>query len=106
MSFPPIDDIEPLDLSEISAKAYLEKLQKKGQKAFDARLAYEKNCIEKYDYPKYTGRPSQPPPKGERMEDYAMLHNTTVREMKEVELQVDEELRRQGYEIFLTKTAK
>jgi len=55
--------------------------------AFDARLAYERNCIAKYDYP--DNRPSKSPIFGERMIDYAYKFGTTVEEMKKVEGQVE-----------------
>jgi len=48
--------------------------------AFNAALAYEKNCIEKYDY--IDMRPSRPPKKGDRMVDFANRYGTTVKEMK------------------------
>ena len=51
--------------------------------AFQARLAYEKNCIAKYDYPDWMIKPSKPPKQGERMSDYAMRFGTTIEEMKE-----------------------
>lgn len=50
------------------------------ERAFQALLAYEKNCIAKYDYP--DNRPSKPPIKGERMSDYAERYGTTIEEMK------------------------
>jgi hypothetical protein len=50
------------------------------ERAFNAALAYEKNCIAKYDY--VDMRPSRPPKKGERMEDFAFRYGTTVKEMK------------------------
>lgn len=52
----------------------------KTERAFQALLAYEKNCIAKYDYP--DNRPSKPPIKGERMSDYAERYGTTIEEMK------------------------
>jgi hypothetical protein len=62
----------------------------KYERAFNARLAYEKNCIAKYDY--LDNRPSKPPIKGERMKDYAIKYNTTIEEMKACELQVERAL--------------
>jgi hypothetical protein len=53
------------------------------QRAFNAALAYEKNCIAKYDYPDWMNKPSKPPKKGERMEDYAAKYGTTIKEMKD-----------------------
>lgn len=53
----------------------------KYERAFNARLAYEKNCIAKYDY--QDNIPSKPPIKGERMEDFACRFGTTIQEMKE-----------------------
>lgn len=41
----------------------------KHERAFNAMMAYEKNCIAKYDYP--DNRPSKPPINGERMVDFA-----------------------------------
>ena len=52
----------------------------KTERAFQALLAYEKNCIAKYDSP--DNRPSKPPIKGERMSDYAERYGTTIEEMK------------------------
>jgi hypothetical protein len=59
----------------------------KYERAYQARLAYEKNCIAKYDYPDH--RPSKPPIIGERMEDFACKFGTTIQEMKDVEIQVE-----------------
>lgn len=64
----------------------------KYERAFNARLAYEKNCIAKYDYPDFMHLPSRPPKKGETMRDFAMKYNTTIEEMKDCELQVDRAL--------------
>lgn len=55
-------------------------------RAFNARLAYENNCMLKYDRPH---RPSLPIPKGERMEDYAEQFVTSVKEMMDCELAVE-----------------
>jgi hypothetical protein len=57
------------------------------QKAFDAALAYEKNCRAKYDRWNQT---SLPIPKGEQMIDFAMKYGTTVKEMKNCEFQVEQ----------------
>lgn len=54
--------------------------ENKNEIAFQALLAYEKNCIIKYDYP--DNRPSKPPIKGDRMSDYAEKYGTTIEEMK------------------------
>jgi len=64
----------------------------KYERAFNARLAYEKNCIDKYDYPDWMCKPSKPPIKGERMIDFAIKYNTTIEEMKACELQVERAL--------------
>ena len=55
-------------------------LREKSERAFQSLLAYEKNCIAKYDSP--DNRPSKPPIKGERMSDYAERYGTTIEEMK------------------------
>lgn len=52
------------------------------QRAFDAMLSYEKNCMEKYD------RGNIPIPKGERMACFAMRYKTTVEEMKQQTIRV------------------
>lgn len=64
----------------------------KYERAFNARLAYEKNCIAKYDYPDWMGKPSKPPINGERMGDFAYRFETTIQEMKDVETQVERAL--------------
>jgi hypothetical protein len=64
----------------------------KYERAFNARLAYEKNCIAKYDYPDWMREPSKPPIKGERMEDFACKFGTTIQEMKDCEIQVERAL--------------
>lgn len=64
-------------------------------KAFQARLAYEKNCIEKYDR---KGMNSITPKKGERLEDFARMFLTTPEEMKEILPKVEDELKRLGLE--------
>jgi hypothetical protein len=73
-------------LDEIYGKPSQESIDKY-ERAFNARLAYEKNCIAKYDYP--DNRPSKPPVNGERMEDFACRFGTTIKEMKDVEMQVE-----------------
>lgn len=55
--------------------------------AFNAMLAYEKNCIAKYDY--LDNRPSKIPIKGERIGDFAYSYGTTVKEMRNCEMQVE-----------------
>ena len=67
-------------LDEIMGKPSQESIEKY-ERAFNARLAYEKNCIAKYDYP--DNRPSRPPKKGDTMLDYAFRFGTTIEEMKE-----------------------
>lgn len=57
------------------------------ERAFNAALAYEKNCIAKYDY--VDMRPSRPPKKGEKMEDFAFKYGTTKEEMKNQWRQVE-----------------
>lgn len=57
--------------------------------AFNARLAYEKNCIAKYDQPQ---RPSKTPIEGERMIDYAYMFGCSVEEMKQVLPEVERHL--------------
>ena len=78
-------------LDEIMGKPSQESIDKY-ERAFNARLAYEKNCISKYDYPDWMGKPSKPPIKGERMEDFACRFGTTIQEMKDVEIQVERAL--------------
>lgn len=68
------------------------KSEEKYESAFNARLAYEKNCIAKYDYPDWMRKPSKPPIKGERMIDFAMKYNTTIEEMKACLPQVERAL--------------
>ncbi len=62
---------------------------------FEARLAYEENCIAKYDR---TGRPSKPPIKGERMCDYAVRYGVSIQSMKDVLPRVEVELQKLGLE--------
>lgn len=70
---------------------YLAKLSKesieKYERAFKARLDYEKNCIAKYDYPDWMKKPSKPIPRGERMEDFAFKHGADIKEMRKHELE-------------------
>lgn len=64
----------------------------KYERAFNARLAYENNCILKYDYPSWSNKPSKPPLEGDTMEDFAFKFGTTVQEMKDCEMQVERAL--------------
>ena len=59
-------------------------------RAFNAALAYEKNCIEKYDY--VDMKQSLPQKKGETMQDFASRYGTTVKEMKNQWRQVERAL--------------
>lgn len=54
--------------------------------AFDALLAYERNCMARYDR---HNRPSVTPIPGERMEDYAVRFGTTIEEMKAARNEVE-----------------
>ena len=63
----------------------------KYERAFEARLAYEKNCIAKYDYPEWN-KPSRPPKKGETMRCFAIRYQTTIKEMKDCEMAVEHAL--------------
>ncbi|OWP76854.1 hypothetical protein [Flavobacterium oreochromis] len=56
------------------------------ERAFEAALAYEKNCRAKYDR---FNQQSLPIPKGEQMSDYARAFGVTVKEMKDYEFQVE-----------------
>ena len=56
------------------------------ERAFAARLAYERRCAWKYDR---TNRSSLPVKKGDRMEDFAVKYGTTVKEMKDCEMAVE-----------------
>ena len=58
--------------------------------AYNALLAYELNCIEKYDQP--IGH-SKPPKIGDRMVDFAIRFETSVEEMKQHWVAVDLETR-------------
>ena len=69
----------------------VEQLEKQG-KAFQALLAYETNCRNKYDR---ENKPSLPPKKGETMLDFANKFETTVEEMKQCWREVEQELSRQ-----------
>jgi len=60
------------------------------ERAFNAALAYEKNCIAKYDY--VDMRSSRPPKRGETMQDFAFKYGTTVNEMKNQRRQVESAL--------------
>jgi len=85
--------ISRLEREEFEAK-YLAKPSKewieKQERAFNAALAYEKNCIAKYDY--IDNRPSRPPKKGETMGDFACRYGTTIQEMKDQWRQVERAL--------------
>jgi hypothetical protein len=63
----------------------------KYNRAFNARLAYEKNCILKYDYT--DGRPSKPPKVGDSMLDFANRFDTTIEEMKDCLPHVEDALK-------------
>lgn len=82
--------ISRFEREEFEAK-YLAKPSKesieKYERAFKARLAYEKNCIAKYDYPDWMKKPSKPIPKGERMEDFAFKYGADLKEMRKCELE-------------------
>jgi hypothetical protein len=56
------------------------------QNAYDAALAYEKNCRAKYDR---FNMHSLPIPKGQQMSDFANQYGTTVEEMKKFECQIE-----------------
>jgi len=60
-------------------------------RAYDARLAYEENCLRKYDR---VGKPSLPIPIGERLEDYALKYRTTPEAMRQILPTVEAELDR------------
>tara|TARA_R110000772_G_C13310332_1_gene440574 strand:- start:8779 stop:9270 length:492 start_codon:yes stop_codon:yes gene_type:complete len=61
-----------------------------GQNAYNALLAYELNCMEKYDQP--MGH-SKPPKMGDRMVDFAIRFGTSVEQMKQHWVAVDLETR-------------
>ena len=69
-----------------------QEMMDKCKRAFDAALAYEKNCAAKYDYPDWMQVPSRPPKKGESMADFACRYGTTTQEMKECWQQVERAL--------------
>ena len=60
------------------------------EEAFRARLAYEKNCILKYDY--LDNRPSRPPQPGDTMGDYARKFKTSIEAMIDCLPEVEREL--------------
>jgi len=55
----------------------------KYQRVFDARMAYETNCMNLYDDPLGL-RPSKTPIRGDRMEDFACRYEVDVREMIDI----------------------
>lgn len=64
------------------------------KRAFNALMAYEKNCFIFYDRP---GKPSLTPRRGERIQDYALEYETTAEEMKKQRNAVEDQLKREGY---------
>jgi len=74
--------------------AYLQKpsveMIKKQERAYNALLAYEKNCL-KHEA-KYINPQMAKIPKGERMNDFAMRYGTTIKEMKDQWRQVESAL--------------
>lgn len=60
--------------------------KEKHQRAYQAMLAYELNCEQKYDRP---NRPSLPIPKEESIGAFAAKHKTTVKEMKAYDRMVE-----------------
>lgn len=71
------------------------------KRAFEALLAYEENCILKYDAKEGDPRRhSLMPKEGERMMDYAIKHNTNSVDMKRQCRQVEEALLIKGYSRF------
>lgn len=71
------------------------------KREFEALLAYEENCILKYDAKEgEPQRPSYRPKEGERMLDYARKHNVSIYLMKRHWKQVDQELLKKGYTRF------
>lgn len=68
-------------------KFYNQEITQDYQIEFIARLAYEINCIKKYDYS--DGRPSAVPIKGDRMCDYAQLFGCSEDKMKKIGREVD-----------------
>lgn len=73
----------PSLFDELYSKPSQESIDKY-ERAFQARLAYEKNCITKYDFPDWMMKPSLQPKQGETMSDYAVRFGTTIEEMKEI----------------------
>ena len=57
------------------------------EKAVQAGYAYEKNCQLKYEFT--SGRPSRHIPKGERLEDYAMMYGVSVKAVKDALREVE-----------------
>lgn len=74
--------------------AYLQKpsaeMIEKQERAYNALLAYEKNCL-KHEA-KYINPQMAKIPKGERMNDFAMRYGTTIKEMKHQWRQVESAL--------------
>jgi hypothetical protein len=70
------DEFESLYLQKPSAE-----MIEKQERAYNALLAYEKNCI-RHEV-KYINPQMVKIPKGERMNDFAMRYGTTIKEMKE-----------------------
>ena len=56
------------------------------ERAVEARYAYEKNCQLKYDF---SYRPSRYIPKGERLEDYAMMYGVSIKAVKDALREVE-----------------
>jgi len=73
------------DFQEIYCEPSQEAIEKQ-QRAFNAMLAYERNCIQKYDR---ENLPSLPPKQGENMKDFAAKFDTTVEEMRRCEGEVE-----------------
>ena len=74
--------------------AYLQKpsaeMIEKQERAYNALLAYEKNCL-KHEA-KYIDPRMAKIPKGEQMGDFAMRYGTTIKEMKDQWRQVESAL--------------
>jgi len=64
------------------------------ERAFNARMAYEKNCILKYDDP-LGMRSSKAPRKGERMKDFALLYGVSQQAMKNILPEVEKAIERE-----------
>lgn len=60
--------------------------RKEGDRAFQARRAYELNCWEKHERFSLSGHN---PLKGERMEDYGVIFEVSIEEMREKESLVE-----------------